>query len=101
MTQRQQLRQQGADSAVTECPVKDLTFGAPQAGVEAGAQDPPDDATAQRIERALRVPAVVPQKYHVVRIVPAVAWVCLPLVRHVADLEAANVLCAPDFELKF
>ena len=69
------------------------TLRSPQAGDQAGAQDAPDDAAAERIERPLCVAAVISQEDHVVGVVPAVGGVSLQGVCHIPDLEAPDVLC--------
>ena len=70
-----------------------LTFRPPHAGRQAGAQNAADECSAHSVEGPLRIAAVVPDKDHVVRVVPAVPPDCHALVGHIPDLEAANVLC--------
>ena len=70
-----------------------LTLRAPHAGRQTGAQDAADERSAYSVEGPLRVAAVVPDKDHVVRVVPAVPPDRHALVGHIPDLEAANVLC--------
>lgn len=72
-----------------------ITFRAAEARGEARSDDATDDVAAERIEGPLGIAAVITHEDEVVRIVPAVAGVGVARVIHVADLEAADVFCAP------